>query len=612
MSISSTLFEIVAALVHSTRNHLIALPMTTPKPGFPPQPPRHDLEVYVARQHLGEPVARVVGALSSYGRLNIKEINQKTMLGLNATKLAVVVLCQLNCLYHWKVKKDFIYQLNPEGLQLLMHAGDIIDHIKKLHGEGAAQIIQNVLANGSVRIKDYCGTGEDENLEDQTHFFRLFSEKWLMRLQPKDSRPITELWDEIFHEVLQKIPRSLSVSEVKRVNEAKDKAKLKLMESLEEGLAPKDLYNTQNGVKRLKPDLVVKVNWSRYLKHLRTEAIVNLAALRVGAVSAKILELGLKHIEAGTPDPSVVHPFLQIPGLINDPEEERLFINLVENKLVEDRKIVFAVHDVVRLLPPYIDVSNSITTKAKRVAEEAAAQISTKRIKTEDGEAIPVNSSATEQYENKIDDTSISDMVQRHLDLLARGTLVSFLTEASPGNFLVPFTSLIKILKEQYMETIVKSTFGDHAFRVLRCLKQQRVGDEKSISNAVLLREKTVRNELYKLTQLNMVEIQEVPRSADRAASKTFFLFRHNPRHSFDFLKESLLYDMVKVLENIKDFKEDHKILLAKCEREDVKGHEEELLSSQEFKTLRMLQNREIENMTRFNRLKNLYNALNL
>ena len=90
----------MAALVHSTRNHLIALPMTTPKPGFPPQPPRHDLEVYVARQHLGEPVARVVGALSSYGRLNIKEINQKTMLGLNATKLAVVVLCQLNCLYH--------------------------------------------------------------------------------------------------------------------------------------------------------------------------------------------------------------------------------------------------------------------------------------------------------------------------------------------------------------------------------------------------------------------------------------------------------------------------------------------------------------------------------
>lgn len=566
----------------------------------------------MAQQHLGDPVARVVGALSSYGRLNIKEINSKTKLGLNATKLAVVVLCQLNCLYYWKIKKDFVYQLNPEGLQLLMHAGDIIDHIKRLHGESAAQIIQNVLANGSVKIKDYCGTGEDENLEDQTHFFRLFSEKWLVRLQPKDSRPITEVWDEIFNEVLQKIPRSLSVSEVKRVNEAKEKAKLKLLESLEEGLAPKDLYNTQDGVKRLKPDLVVKVNWSRYLKHLRTEAIVNLAALRVGVLSAKILELGLQHIEAGTPDPLTVHPFLNIPGLINDPEEERLFINLVENKLVEDRKIVFAVHDVVRMLPLNVDLSNSITTKAKRAAEEAVAHAPAKRIKTEDGEAIPGASSAPEQVENTLDGLSISDIVQRHLDLLARGTLVSFLTEASPGNFLVPFTALTKVLKDQYMETIVKSTFGDHAFRVLRCLKQQRVGDEKSISNAVLLREKTVRNELYKLNQMNLVEIQEVPRSADRAASKTFFLFRHNARHSFDFLKESLLYDMVKVLENIKAFKEDHKILLAKCEREDVKGHEEELLTSQEFKTLRLLQNREIENMTRFNRLKNLFNVLNL
>ncbi|CAN3475773.1 DNA-directed RNA polymerase III subunit RPC3 [Diutina catenulata] len=586
-----------------------------PQPGYPPQPPDHRLFATVARLYLGDPGAKVVEALASYGRLTVREISHKTGLGAKATRSAVVSLTQLNCLFYWQSKKDVVYSFNPEGLYVLLHAGDIIAHVQARYGSDAAQIVQNVLANGSVKIADYCGP--DGGLSDQTAFFKLFSERWLTRLQPRDYSPLEEVWQKMFAEVLATTPRSSTTSEVKRVAEAQDKTKVKFMEYLEQGLAPKDLYNTQDGLKRLKPELVVRVNWSRYLKHLRTRALVNLAASRVGALSAKVLEAGLRHIEQNSPTPGVAHPFLAISGLINDPEDERSFRAQLENKQVEDRLIVFGVHDVVRQLAPEVELAFSTGKGAKRVAP--ASPKPAKKIKTEDGEAVEAEEAhnddqpaAKEPVRTHRDPATVSELVAHHLDLLARGTATAFITETTPGNFLVPFTALTRQLKQFYFETIIKATFGDNAFRVLRCLKAQKVGDEKSISNAVLLREKTVRNELYKLIMMNMVEIQEVPRSADRAAMKTFFLFRHNPRHAYDALRSSLMFDMAQVLARIDEFKDDHKILLAKCDREDVKGHEEELLLESELKTLKMLQHREVTNMVRFNRLKSLYNVLSL
>lgn len=104
-----------------------------------------------------------------------------------------------------------------------------------------------------------------------------------------------------------------------------------------------------------------------------------------------------------------------------------------------------------------------------------------------------------------------------------------------------------------------------------------------------------------------MIEIQEVPRSANRAASKTFYLFRHKEFSAYNFLYNSLTFCMADILLNIQQFKNDNKILLEKCEREDVKGNEEELLLESELKTLKNLQLREINNIGKFNRIKTLY-----
>lgn len=588
------------------------------------QSPKLYLYTSIARSHLGEVSAIIVSILISCGRLSVKDISLRTKLSVSVVKSALVSLTQLNCIVYWKDEgsKQVLYAFNEEGMEVFIHSGDIIHHISSLYGEEYAEIIQIVLSNGHVKIADYLSNlCEETKLEKQTLLFKLFTDKWLKRLQPINFSSINDIWSQVYKDVLRNIPRNSTTSEVKRVAEATERAKVKYQELMEAGQTPKDLYMTQDGLKRLNPNLVVVFNLARFRKHLRSVALTTLANSRIGSITAKVYAVALQMIEASSPDSS--HEFLRISGLINDPEEEREFISSIENKLVDEKKIVFNVRDLLRVLPDTVDLRNSILThnflkpNQKRSASGEEPQPKKQKIKSEPVELDSVfeemngNEPEINGTTDNSDPHSIS-LLQHHLKLLSSGSNVQFVVEITPGSYTVPFKLLVDQLKQNYFETIIKSTLGPNSFRILRCIKSQKVGDEKSVANAVLLKEKAVRNEIYKLVQLNFLEIQEVPRSADRAASKTFYLFRHKQRSAYDFLASSVVFSMAEILTNIEDFKNDHKILLAKCEREDVKGREEELLLDSELKTLKGLQSREINNIGRFNRLKSIYDVFTL
>jgi DNA-directed RNA polymerase III subunit RPC3 len=592
------------------------------------QSPKLYLYTSIARGHLGEVAAIVVSILISCGRLSVKDISHRTKLGINVVKSGLVSLTQLNCIDYWKDEstKQVLYSFNEEGLEVWIHSGDIIHYIRTKYGEEYAEIIQIVLSNGHIKISDYLNNLELEEIKlaKQSLLFKLFSDKWLKRLQPINFNSINDVWSQVYKEVLRNFPRNSTTSEVKRVAEATERAKVKYQELMEAGQTPKDLYITQDGLKLLQPNLVIIFNLSRFKKHLRTVALTNLARSRIGNITSKVYEIALEMIESKSPELS--HDFLKISGLINDPQEEREFITSIENRLVDEKAVVFNVRELLKSLPDTIDLRNSILThnflkpNQKRTLTGGEPNPKKQKIKTEseDLNAFFNEADANDELDrngngatDNSDPHSIS-LLQHHLKLLSSGSNVQFLTEVTPGSYTVPFKLLVDQLKQSYFETIVKSTLGPQAFRVLRCIKSQKVGDEKSVANAVLLKEKSVRNEIYKLVKLNFLEIQEVPRSADRAASKTFYLFRHKERSAYDFLAASIVFSMAEILTNIQIFKNDHKILLAKCEREDVKGREDELLLDSEVKTLKGLQSREINNIGRFNRLKSIYDVFSL
>lgn len=573
------------------------------------QSPKSYLYTSLAQVHLGEIASCIISRLISNGRLTAKEISTRTEIPIKNVKTALVSLIQLNCIYFWEEKdKKVYYSLKETGLLFFLYSGDIINHIKKEYGEDEAEIVQNILTYGHVKVNDYLSQFKDDKskqIDEENRFLRLFNEKWLVRLQDFDFPPLDDIWNKIYQESLAETPRASFTSETKRTQEAQDKAKIKLTNLLESGQTSSDLYTEVNGVKKLKPDLVITFNLSRFQKHLRTNALANLVKARIGLLTAIIYEAALKHIESSSPD--LTYPLLNIPGLINDPTIVKEYLAKIEQKLTNEKKITFSARDIERYLPKEIDFNNSIITptfaKPKRPIENGDSSPNSKKIKLEDGSASTKSPSTTKGPKYN------SSIIEQHLKLLLNGTNTAFIYEISPGNYVVPFNNLSKLLKQFNFEMLVKTTLGDQGFRILRCIKAMKLCDEKAISNAVLLKEKTVRSELYHLVKANVVEIQEVPRSADRAASKTFYLFRH--KENYEFLVNCLVYDMAMILNGIEKFKSEHHILLEKCNRIDVQGQEEQLLLESELKTLHGLQNREISNIVKLNRLVTLFSIFN-
>lgn len=587
------------------------------------QSPSSYLYTSVARNHLGNIAAIVILSLISYGRLTCHDISQKSKIPAKLVKTTLVSLVQLNCVLYWKEDKQVFYQFEETGILVLLNAGDIINYIKGEYDRESAEIVQNIIENGHLRIQDYLQNveNEEEKYQKQNLLMKLFNDGWLARLQDFNLSPLNDLWNKLYQDTLKATPRSSTTSEIKRVHEVKEVTKLKFKDLLAKGTSPQDLYSTEKGIRHLNPELILRFNLERFQKHLRNESLQDLCKSRIGILTAQVYGICLKLIEKDSPTLNPV--FLKISGLINDPEEARGYVLSLENELIDNKKITFNIRDLASYLPQELDLRNSILThnflkpNSKRVnVAKLDHDLPMKKIKTEDSAINIFHDTIEEVDEQEIDFDGATDnsdphsitLIQHHLKLLTSSTNIPFLTELSPGVYTVSYTQVVKYLQEYNYETVIKTTLGGASLRVLRCLKRLKLADEKILSNSVLLKEKQVRNEIYKLIKLNVVEIQEIPRSTDRAASKTFYLFRHKPSSSYSYLVNSLKFCMGEILTNIQSFKQDNKILLEKCDREDVKGHENELLLESELKILKDLQVREIDNIGRFNRIKSLYN----
>lgn len=575
------------------------------------QSPLSYLYTRIAASHLGDTAAIIISTLISYGRLTAKELSTKSSLTQKQVRTALVSLIQLGCISYWATppRGPVHYSFNDAGIQVLLHAGDIITRIKNVYGEEEAEVVQHIIENGHIAVKDYVASFADADTQHtkMTLLVKLYNDGWLRRLQPVDFQPLEDCWNRLYQETLKNTPRTTTTSEVKRVAEAKEKTKTKFADLFAAGTDVKDVFYVENGIHKLRPHITVQINFARYEKYLRSRALVDLANLRLGLITLQIYAVCCALIEHKAPD--LHDKYLQISNLVTDPEEARMYLQSIENRLLDSKVTVFHIRDVVRMLPANLDLRNSILTQnflkpAKRINMNGTEQ-PLKKVKLEDG-VVELNGDDDLDHDDDNSSPHSLSLVAQHMKLLTASN-VSFLYEVSPGSYTIPFLQLSRAVKEHHYDALIKTTMGANALRVLKCIKEQKLVDEKAISNLVLLKEKTVKHEVYNLLTNNVIEVQEVPRSADRAASKTFFLFRHKGTASFRYLAHSLAYSMGEILSNLVQFRLEHKILLEKCDREDVKGHEEELLLELELKTLQELHSREISNTGRFNRLKWLY-----
>lgn len=139
------------------------------------------------------------------------------------------------------------------------------------------------------------------------------------------------------------------------------------------------------------------------------------------------------------------------------------------------------------------------------------------------------------------------ETVQEYLSLLAAsdnptlpGRAASFISMNS-SRIRIEFSTIGRRLRRRVLEAATRERHGDYGLRIVRLLLDSGKLDEKQvrsflqtmfklidhfqISKVTMMAAKDVRPLLLALSTDSMVSIQEVPKSADRNPSRTFYLW---------------------------------------------------------------------------------------
>jgi DNA-directed RNA polymerase III subunit RPC3 len=178
--------------------------------------------------------------------------------------------------------------------------------------------------------------------------------------------------------------------------------------------------------------------------------------------------------------------------------------------------------------------------------------------------------------------------VDRHLCLLAQPpyNLTSKRMVSGLITWTVEFRHLARKLRHLELERMIEARYGDVALRIVRVLHAKGKLDEKRLQEISLLPFKDLRQVLASMQGGGFVDLQEVPRDAQRQPSRTIFLWFYDPDRVCNSVLEDTYRAMSRCLQRLRFERNRLKEFLEKTERSDVKGNEERYLSEAELTLL--------------------------
>lgn len=414
-------------------------------------------------------------------------------------------------------------------------------------------------------------------------------------------------------------------------------------------------------LRKIKKDLSFKFSLSRFCKSLRTKYLVKFISQRLGPLSAQIYELILTRIEKDSPECFSFALDFQCAHLTVDSKHENPdstgdtphkdmnhYLNYVKKVAEVDKRLCITVQDVLFMLKKSknINLINSIKFKplnSKKRKQNSALQgddePQAKKLKVKaepsdpsisslqnggeaNGETTPTQSNNNNNVDDdndneddedgEVDDLSnphSAGLLLQHVELMTNDSL-RFLKQKSNGTYYVPFAELIPALKRFTYTYLVKSALGLDEFKTLNCIIKSKLVDEKTLINTTLLNETVLRTAVNKLFKLQAIEVQEIPKTQDRQANRSSFAYRFNTKTSYNLIANNLLHEMALIFNNVLDVKERNKLLLSKANRDDIKGHETELLLTSELNQLKWLNEKELNCVGRIGRARNVWETL--
>ncbi|QLQ78646.1 hypothetical protein HG537_0A08940 [Torulaspora globosa] len=587
--------------------------------------PEWFLYTELARFYLGERAALIIDLLFSKGRLSVFEIQERSpCLDARSIRTALVSLIQVRCVRYWEEispsrRSTTYYYLNEDGLQLFLYSGLIIDEVSQQvpQSELAGQIAQTILSLGSITVRDFLQNFDGSKNEIVSVFVQLCETGFLSPLSKLHYTPLNDLWTHLYQKEYNAIPRTSTLSDLKKRTEAKGKAKMEFQKLLSAANDTSKILTVdpETSLRTVINTVPLVLNLERFLKSRRSKQLVKFAKTRTGSIPSEIYKVALAISERRTPP--LVDPLTKT-GLLQELDEAKAIEEDLELMEEKTQGVTFNAIDISKYLPSNLDLRGTMVSTLKgRNSNDTNGQPN-KRLKTEDGFVIPplpqdINNDTDQNEAADLEDFDDNDpdphsisLINNHLRLLASSS-IPFLKETRPGVYYVPYSKLIPSLKSSVYDYLLASTLGPSAMRIRRCICANSLVSEKVINSTALMKEKDIRSTIASLVKYNVVEIQEVPRTADRAASRAVFLFRSKERHAYDFMKQNLAWNIGNLLYKREKLKEENIDLLTKANRDDVKGRESELLLPSELNQLKMVNERELNIITRICRVLSLW-----
>lgn len=309
----------------------------------------------------------------------------------------------------------------------------------------------------------------------------------------------------------------------------------------------------------MESSLTVRVNYEKLDVALRNRRFLEFAERDAPPETAQIYDYLLRRIEYQT---TKCRDTVEIPR--EGEEGEQYSVSIPLSALAQD-------------IDPYLDLIGSLgpteTSTNNRLGKRPLDDTVNG---DDDGDDDGTNGSRTFE-------------IDQHLCLLAQPPLNLTSKRLNGGiiTWTVEFRHLARKLRHLELERIVEARYGDVALRVLRVLQAKGKLDEKRLQEISLLPFKDLRQVLASMQTGGFVDLQEVPRDAQRQPSRTIYLWFYDP----DRIRNSILQDtyksMSRCLQRLRFERGRLKDFLEKTERSDVKGNEELYLSEGELERLR-------------------------
>ncbi|KAJ5775924.1 uncharacterized protein N7511_000935 [Penicillium nucicola] len=604
-----------------------------------------ELCMLLIEDNFGELFARIFTVLQRYERLTLPRLKFYSRLTDRQLNNGISAMIQHHLVYHFTSldENNTYYEANPQAAYSLVRSGKVLQLVESRLGEYAAKVLEAIMFLGHTSIThletlpqlqpkqpltngvnhdaeqaETNGDHEEEAVETNGNHSSsqkparlhptlksLASHGYIHRVREAHFQSPNDNWLDA-QRIVSGRPDVKAMKGKQQQAEIEEKAKNMVKERTEgdlsrglmfnglpqgvkrkfEGTSASKAENGTNGVNGdhaedeqdeendwsededgidsapMDSNLIVRVNYEKLDVALRNAQILELARQYAPPTSLEIYDCLLRRIEYQTPR---CRDTYEIPREGEEGEQYSAPIQL--SAIVDD-------------VDPNLDLTGCIGPM------NPTSTASNRRKRPLDDEANGVNG---DDHGDESTEVNRAYQIDQHLSYLSQAPF-NLTTKHNIGGldtWRIAFRGIARKLRHLELERMIESRYGDVALRVIRVLHAKGRLDEKRLQEISLLPFKDLRQTLASMQKGGFVDLQEVPRDAQRQPSKTIYLWYYDPDRVCSSILEDTYKAMSRCLQRIKFERERERDFLEKTERTDVKGHEEEFLSEAELEHLR-------------------------